>query len=217
MADYFFVLDTTQFEGRVRPALGESWRRRRFDPVRALCSDMLPAASAYAERYHTGHATPLMARVAAGTVPFDRSLWRALVGEILLFGAVEIPEFQVNADTLICLLSPQRYRMGNRERAGFAPIEQALAGARDVTFGAAIYRPEHAGYNSAEDVQRLARELSAVAPGAWTVADLSSLPDLPAEDRDEELAFAREWFPALAGMYQFAAEHGRAIVHESIF
>jgi hypothetical protein len=217
MADYFFVLDASEFEGRVRPSLADAWRLRRFDPARPLCVSMLSAAREYAGRYHTGSVEPILTRVAAGDLSFDRTLWRALVGEILLFSAVEIPEFQVNAETLRCLLAPSRYGDTDASRFQFEPIEQALAGTRDLTFGFAVYRPEHAGYNSADDVVRLARYLAEVRPDAWTVADLANLRDVPAADREDELAGAREWFPSLAGMYKRAAEHGQVIVHESIF
>ncbi len=217
MADYFLVLDDAWFEGRARPALAQAWRSRRFEPARPLCTALLPAARDYADRYHTGAAEPLVARVAAGGVPFDRAIWRALVGEVLLFGALEIPEFQVAAGTYTCLLAPEQYRDPPAERARFAPVRQALEGSRDLTFGAAVYRPEHAGYNAAADVARLAGYLAAVRPGAWSVDDLAPLRDVPPEDHADELAFAREWFPALAGMYGRAAGGGRAIVRESIF
>src|SRR5262249_20726082 len=141
----------------------------------------------------------------------------SLVAEVLLFSALEIPEFQVNADTLTCLLAPERYRDPAGNRSDFAPIEQALAGSRDLTFGAAAYRPEHAGYNSADDVQRLAAYLATARPEQWRVEDLAGLRDIPAEDHAEELAFARDWFPALVELYGRAAASGRAIVHESIF
>jgi len=217
MAEYFFLLDAAQFDGRARPALAEAWRRRNFDPVRELCADLLPAARAYAERYHTRTTEPLLASLAAGPVPFDRALWRSLVAEVLLYGALEIPEFPVNADALTCLLAPAQYRDPAPDRAHFPPITQVLEGSRDLTFGAAIYRPEHAGYNSAADVRRLTDYLAAVRPETWTVADLAALRDLPAEEHVEELAYVREHFPSLAGMYRRAADAGRAIVHESIF
>jgi hypothetical protein len=217
MAEYFFVLDAVHFEGHARPALAEAWRRRDFDPVREFCTDLLPAAQAYAERYHTRTTEPLLACIAAGPVPFDRALWRSLVSEVLLYGALEIPEFPVNADTLTCLLAPEQYRESAPDRAHFPPITQVLQGSRDLTFGAAIYRPEHAGYNSAADVKRLADYLASVRPETWAVADLAALRDLPAEDHTEELAYVREHFPALADMYRQGADAGRAIVHESIF
>jgi hypothetical protein len=217
MADYFLVLDALEFEQRSRPALADAWRLRHFEPVRALCTNLVPAAHAYAERYHTGASEPLLMRIAAGAVRFDRLLWRSLVGEVLLYSAVEIPEFQVNADTLTCLLAPQQYRDGTRDRSLLAPVQQALAGSRDLTFGTAVYRPEHAGLNTADDVGRLARYLSDVRPETWTADDLADLRDVPAEDRADELAFAREWFPSLVELYTRSAAQGQLIVHESIF
>jgi hypothetical protein len=217
MAEYFLVLDAAQFEGRTRPALAEAWHRRRFDAARKLCEALLPAARDYAERYHTGSAEPLLAGIAAGRVPFDRALWRTLVGEVLLFSALEIPEFQVNGDTLTCLLAPQHYREDIRDRSRLAPVQQALTGTRDLTFGAAIYRPDHAGLNTTDDVKRLAKELAAVRPETWSVADLAGLRAVPVEDLADELAFAQEWFPVLVNLYERTASTNRIIVHESIF
>jgi hypothetical protein len=209
MADYFLLLDAASFENRIRPAMAAAWRQRDFDPCRSLCTDLLPSARAYAERYHVGGDEPLLSRVAAD-LPFDRTCWRGLVAEILLYTAVEIPEFQTCEETLCLLLTPDR--TGVEERSQLAPIQQAHRGTRDLTFGAAVYRPEHAGYNNAADVARLADYLAAVRPDQWTPADLAGLPDA-----EEELEYTREWFPALAEMFQRARERGCVLVHESIF
>ena len=206
MADYFMLLDAAAFEGRTRPALAASWRLRSFDPCRALCVELAPAVRAYAERYHVGGEESLPARVAAG-LPFDRDYWRGLVAEVLLYTAVDIPEFQTCEDALCLLLA------SGCERP--ASIRQAHHGTRDLTFGAAVYRPEHAGYNNAADVARLADYLAAVRSEAWTADDLVSLPD--EEEREEGLAFAREWFPALADLFRRAQERGWVVVHESIY
>jgi hypothetical protein len=216
MAEYYFLLDAMAFETTMRPALAASWKARSFEPCRGLCDLLLPAARAYAERYHTGGDEPLLARAPRGLV-FDRHTWRALVSETLLFGAAEIPEFQVCAETLCCLLAPDQYRAGTHERALFAPIQQAHFGARDLTFGPAVYRPEFAGWNDAADVRRLAAYLESIRPEAWTVSDLADLRDVPDEERADELEFAREWFPALVDLYRRAALQHRVIVHESIY
>src|SRR5262249_3264739 len=92
MADYFLVLDAATFEGRARPALAAAWRARSFVPCRDLCAALTPSAHSYAERYHTGAGEPLLCQVFRG-LPFDRGNWRTLVGEVLLFSALEIPEF----------------------------------------------------------------------------------------------------------------------------
>jgi|SRR5665213_2653744 len=217
MADYFLMLDAAAFEGRARLLLAASWRLRDFDPCRAYCAELLPAASAYAQQYHVGADEPLLARVAEG-LSFDRDRWRALVGEVLLFTAVEIPEFQTCEATLCRLLAPEHYRDAVDQRERLAPIQQAHQGTRDLTFGAAVYRPEHAGYNNVEDVARLADYLAAVRPDHWTPADLVGLSGAEDEaEREEELAFAREWFPALADLFRRTRERGAVLVHESIY
>ena len=217
MADYFLLLNAVGFENQIRPALATSWRQRSFAPCRQLCQTLLPAAAAYRERYHTGDVEPLLCQVAAG-LPFDRDFWRVLVGEVLLFAAVDIPEFQVNEDTLCCLLAPEHYRQLVMERERLAPIQQAHRGARDVTFGPAVYRPDHAGYNNLDDVGRLAGYLGSIQPEHWTVAALAGLREVETEvERADELVFTQEWFPALVDLYQRARRDGLAVVHESIY
>jgi hypothetical protein len=217
MADYFLVLDGAGFEGQVRPALAESWRRRSFEPCQVLCAGLLPAARSYAERYHTGDAEPLVALVGAG-LPFDRVYWRTLVAEVLLFAAVEIPEFQTCAETLSLLLAPEHHPAGPLSREQLPPIQQAHRGSHDLTFGTAVYRPEHAGHSNAADVARLADYLGSVQPERWTVAALEGLAgDLDDEERAEELEFAREWFPSLRDLYCRAREHGQVLVIEDIY
>src|SRR5437870_833381 len=125
MADYFLVHDPTFLEGRARMALAEAWRQRRFEPARALCEELTPAALDYARRYHTGPETPLVCEVANG-LAFDRPCWRALAGEVLLFAALDIPEFPTNAETLCQLLAPGASESADRPRA--EPIVQALFG-----------------------------------------------------------------------------------------
>ena len=159
----------------------------------------------------------MLARVADG-LSFDRACWRALVGEVLLFTAVEIPEFQTCEETLCRLLAPEHYREAVDQRERLAPIQQAHRGTRDLTFGAAVYRPEHAGYNNVADVGRLADYLAGVRPADWTTADLVGLRAAEDEaEREEELAFARDWFPALADLFRRAAQRGAVLVHETIY
>jgi hypothetical protein len=217
VAHYFLLLDATSFEKQIRPALAASWQKRSFEPCRDLCTALLPAARSYLERYHAGPDEPLLSLVSQG-LPFDRDYWRHLVSEMLLFSAVEIPEVQVCEDTLCCLLAPANYRSGLTEREHLAPIQQVHRGTRDLTFGTAIYRPEYAGYNNCADVARLAEYLTQVRPERWTAADLRDLREVStAEDREEELAFAREWFPALRAMYERAWDRGEVIVQERIY
>ncbi len=217
MADYFLCLNAETFLTQIRPALAASWRLRSFEPCRSLCNQLLPAARAYTQSCHLGEEETLLARVVAD-LAFDRTRWRLLVGEVLLFAAVEIPEFPTNVETLCCLLARESFRQGTMAREQFASIQQALYGSRDVTFGAAVYRPEQAGYNDPDDVARLAAYLATVEPERWTADNLQLLPDLENdEERADELAFVREWFPVLVDLYQRAQSEQQVLIIESIY
>lgn len=217
MAEYYLCLDAETFLQRIRPALSHSWRKRSFDPCRSLCGELLPAVQAYTQRYHLSEQETLVAQVADG-IPFDRVCWRHLVGEVLLFAAVEIPELASNAETLCCLLGAVPNRRESVIREQFAPIEQVLLGSRDLTFGTAIYRPDQAGYNDPDDVARLAAYLASIQPQQWTGDDLRPLSDLEDdEERSDELEFVSEWFPALVELYQRTQEKQRVLIIEHIY
>jgi hypothetical protein len=214
MAVYFFILDAATFHEQIAPALAASWRERSFTPCRALCTALVPRVETFAARYGSGEGVSLLREVGRD-LRFRRDLWRHLVGEVILYSAVELPDMQTALDTLCCVLAPERYREGEVPRERFAPIQQAHFGTRDLVFGGGFYRPEHAGYNDAEDVARLARYLAGVDADAWTVADIDLLRDVAApEDRAEELAFARACLAALRELYQQAQVQGRVVVCE---
>lgn len=156
----------------------------------------------------------IMSKVMHG-LPFDRDRWKLLVGEILLFAAAEVPEIEVVPETLLCLLAPDAYLNEEVERRNFPSIQQAHAGARDLDFGGKVYRPEKAGYNDTPDVDRLASYLGAQEPDRWTVSDLKRLREVNDDaERADELAFAREWFPALRELYQQARVNRQVVVCE---
>ncbi len=214
MSVYYLLEDAVWFTQQFCPALAASWQRRSFEPCRALCTALLPTVAVFQERYHTGSEEPLLCQIARG-LPFDRTYWSYLLGELLFLGATDIPEIQIAPETLCCLLAPERYQEGLVARERFAPIQQAHFGSRDLHIGSKIYRPEHVGLNDTCDVARLAGYLASIRPEHWTVADLGGLREvLSAEDRADELAFAREWFPALRDLYQQAAERGQVVVCE---
>jgi hypothetical protein len=216
MPVYFLLLDGHTFHERMTPALAASWRERSFAPCRGLCAVLAPGAIAYTERYHTGTGEPLLCRLArGGELPFDASLWRYLAGEMLLYGAADVPEVQTAPETLCWLLAPEQFRQGAGPREQFAPIQQVHRGARDISFAGAFYRPDHAGCNSADDVARLADYLAAVNSDSWRAADLAPLPDAADEEaRVEELEFARECLASLQDVYSRAARAGQVIVCE---
>jgi hypothetical protein len=206
---YFLLHDAARFHQEIRPALSATWRRRGFEPARPLCAALAPAAVAFAERYHTGNDESLLSRVAGGAaVPFDRDVWRLLVGEVLLYGAASVPELLTAPDTLAHLLAA-----GDDDAA---PIRQAHRGSHPLVFGGGFYRPDAAGYNDVADVARLADYLAAVDDARWSVGDLAGLPDLNDEERAEELEFARELLPPLAGMYREARAAAQVVVCEAL-
>lgn len=202
MADYLLVHERGPFEDCVRPALALAWLRRSFTPCHDLARQLAPVALDYAERCHGRRDEMLLPRLVTG-LPFDRSLWRAVVGEVLVVAAVEMPQLPPHLESLAHLL----------------PVAaEALHGCRDLTFGAVPYRPGQAAYNGPADVARLASLLRAADPAAWSEADLVGLPEVPTdEDRREELAFARQWFAVLAELYENAARGDRVVVCESLF
>ncbi len=212
MANYFLLHDGSLF-AEMRDALAASWRTRSFEPCLAFCAAQLSRAQDFDARYHVGEGEPLVKQVALG-LPFDRNIWRALTGELLLYAADEVPEIPTCPDTLCCLLAPDHYGKPTDDRPKLAPIQQAHFGSRPLSFGPTIYRSEHCGFNDRADVQRLAAYLANVDPSRWQDSDLTSLSDVPEDERAEELEIAREWFPALRDLFQGADAAQQVIVHE---
>jgi hypothetical protein len=216
MSLYFLVHDAAAFHQQIVPALAEAWRRRNFAPCRPLVAALLPAAEAFAQRYYTDLEGSMLVRLPHG-LPFNRAVWRHFVGEVLLYAARDIPEIETAPETLSCLLTPKRCRDGPVQRSMFGPVEQAHFGSRDLVFGSGYYRPEQAGWNDLDDVARLAAYLEAVDPTVWTAADLAGLPGLKEEeDCAEELAYVRDWLPALQTLYRQAHERQEVIICETI-
>ena len=211
---YFMAHEAAWFENRLRPALTESWRRRSFFPCRQLCEELRPAVISFVERFHENIEESVIVQVAQG-LSFDRDYWRALAGEILLHGAAAIPEFPTMPETLELLTHGKCNPREELQREEFSNMQQVHFGSRDLVIGS-CYRPEHAGFNTAADVVRLAEYLDTIDSGAWSADDLSYLHDLAAEDRPEELEYAREWFPALRDFYRSARERGWVVVCEQL-
>ena len=212
---YHMLLDARLFHEEISPALAASWRQRSFAPCLTVREKLLSAAETFSSRYHLGGDEPLLVKIRKD-LPFDRNLWKLLAGEMFLFAASEIPELQIAPETLLCLLAPAYYRTTSVSREQFAPIQQALYGARELNFGGKFYRPEHAGYNDIADVCRLADYLAEQRPDQWTPADLQELKDVEAADRAEELDFVREWYPALCDLYERARQREQIVIIEAL-
>ncbi len=203
---YFYLLPAPFFHGTLRPALTASWARRDFASCRPLCAELsakeLPADC-------------LIRQVPAG-LPFSRHAWHGLIGECLLFGSIDLPRLQTSLETLSCLLAHDQAPASELARDRFAPIQQTHLGSRDLHFGG-YYRPEHAGYNDRADVARLLAYLQAQDPAQWQAEQLTPLPELAtAEERAEELAHARDWWPALVELYERAAREDLVVVCEEM-
>jgi len=210
---YFLVLDPAVFHGEIVPTQTAAWKQRSFEPCRSLCLRLEPKVKAFAEQYRVSE-EPLLTRVAQG-LPFDRELWKVLTGELLWYSALEIPTVRTAPETLCCLLAPAEYGR-EIDRAEFAPIQQVHYGRRDLRFGGRVYRPEGAGYNDALDVAALASHLETIRED-WTPDDLRAMPGFAdEEDREEEIAFARERLAELRELYASAARDRRLIVCERV-
>ena len=210
---YFYRLDGHVFHERLHPALTASWRERSFASCRALCGFLEAALRAFQTRFHVAADDMMLPRIASG-LRFDRRYWRTLVGEVLMVSAVDIPEFDTAPETLAWILDG---RPPQPARGDFSPIQQAHFGGRDLRFGAAYYRPEHAGWNDTDDVTRLAAYLASLDPQRWTDADLAGLSALANDaERAEELEYVREWFPALVELYRSAAACSHIVVCECL-
>ncbi len=212
---YFYILDRAEFLDTTCPALSHSWRQRTFAPCRDLCRDLVPRAREFFPGSEHGQHHLLVEQVARG-LAFDRRFWQHLVGEVLMYSAVEVPRLETAAETLCCLLAPGNFRDGVMARANLAPIQQAHFGTRDLVFGGGHYRPDAAGWNDAGDVARLAGYLVAQAPDQWTIAGLESLDLGDDAEREAELDYARHWFEPLCDMYREARDGERIVVCEDL-
>jgi len=155
----------------------------------------------FADRFHlTADERPLLAGLTAAR-PFDRRLWRHLAGEVLLYAAADAPAIQTAAETLGVLVRPEQ-----RDA-----VRQAHTGSHDLDFEGVPYRPGQAGLNDTADVIRLADQLAVIDPAGWSEADLTD-----ADERAEELAFAREFFTALRDVYVQARTRDQVVVCEDI-
>jgi hypothetical protein len=212
---YFYVHDGEPFHQQLAPALIAAWRRRSFEPCRALCASLVPRIKDFVLPFQPAPGESLVSLVAQG-LPFARDYFGHLVGELLLYAAAEMPEILTAPDTLCCILAPEQYREQSDCRDQFAPIQQAHYGSRDVVFGG-YYRPEAAAYNDVNDVIYLARYLAAIRPETWTLHQLVNWQEHADRDEvEEELEFARERFADLSALYARLAIKGQVLVSETL-
>jgi hypothetical protein len=206
MIHYFYLLNRDWMQLELCPALTESFRHRSFAPCLDLCRKLLASKLAPDDA--------ILGRMEGG-LTYDRDRWHALVGELLVLGAEAMPRVPITLDALCCLLTPARLGADPAERAGYSSLEQVYYGTRDLRFGGGWYRPNHVGWNDAEDVERLLAYLRGVDSSTWSAAALTPLQELPDDaERLEELAYVRDWWPALMEMYAEAHRLRQVIVCE---
>jgi hypothetical protein len=202
---YFMAIPADWFRQLLSPSLGECWRTHSFRPIEKICRELSAVAAQFIQKGYDH--SPVTLEVPQG-LAFRPDRWRLLVGELLLFGAAELPELETPLDSYAAAM----HQSLTDVRDSFPPIQQAVQGSRDVWLGG-YYRPEHAGWNDEADVDRLTRWLSAVEPENWRSDDLIAIEP---SDRDDELAFAKEWFPRLREIYIRAADQNQIIVCEDM-
>lgn len=205
MLHYFYLLNGIWFANEMQPALAESWRRRSFAPCERLCRELATASMP----------SDAVVRLVIAGLPYDRARWHALVGECLIYGADAMPRLAMAPAVLCCLLAPERLGADPLDTAARSSIEQMHFGARDLRFGGGWQRPDHVGWNDRADVERLTEYARAVDPQFWSAAALTPLPHLASDaEREEELAYVRDWWPAFVEMYEQAHAERQVIVCE---
>ena len=211
MPHLIYPIDAGFFHQRIRPTLAECRRKRSFEPGRELCRELLANVRAYHDDYHGLAGKTLVEHVVDG-LSFDRQVWRAVVGEVLIFAAQELPLLRLAPDTLCCLLSePAAQARGLK-----SPVQQVLHGSRDLIFAGGFYRPDFAGFNDVVDVVRLTEYLEKIDSDQWRPDDLAALPQFAdEEDRAEEIDFVRENWPSLVAVYQKSRASECIVVCES--
>jgi hypothetical protein len=202
---YFMAIPDKWFHERLSGSLRACWRQRSFAPAVEICRELAHSAQSFIQRGEEGTTPPLSLLVPQG-LTFDADRWRTLAGELMFFGAAELPELETPLESYTAVPGLKMPYF----RGDFTPIQQAILGSRDLHFGAG-YRPNHAGWNDLDDVARLRSWLDSIQPEKWTSAGLNHVPEA---ERDDELAFLREWFPSLRDIYRHCAEANWVLVSE---
>ncbi len=214
MPIYFHIHDADWFRDRFLPAMTLCRNRRTFAPCRQLCTEILPAVLEFSGRFQHPDEKPFICSL-DDRMPFDLRRWRCLVGELLLFGAVEVPEIPQAMEALCRLCATEQRDPLNTPREHFTPMQQAIFGTRDLCFGSTFHRPEHAGWNDGDDVQRLVDFLHTIETATWNVQTLKEWrPEADDEELREEMEFARASLLNLRDMYRVAAFRRRVVVCE---
>jgi hypothetical protein len=204
---YFYLIPSNRFQKQVVPALTLSWQSHDLRKIKEL-QGKLTAAGDKATEADQSKQPKTMGQLTNEMLAFRADVWRLLVGETLLLAAEELPEIETPLESWAKLMNQDL--TGLRPR--FTPIEKAVLGGRDLFLGC-YYRPENAGWNDYAGVCELAAWLRSAQPETWRA---ESLTQVPPEEREEELAYAKEWLGLFTRMYEHAARAGFVVVCERI-
>jgi hypothetical protein len=203
---YFYILERRFYHDAMKAPLAESYARRSFVPCVDLCRRLLATNSEIPK-------DSLIHSILSG-LPFERQFWHGLIGECLVHGATDIPRLNTAPESLCSLLAPQ-FVNKDVSRPEYPTIFQCHFGTRDLRFGSGYHRPDKVGLNDTDDVERLAGYLEGIDPTLWKASDLDLIAELADdEQRAEELAYVRDWFPSLVEVYQAAGAHDWIVICE---
>ena len=213
MPHLFYPIDEAFFNQQIAPILARCRRERSFAAARPHFAELLPRVARVPQFVsRPGGAIAGRAGGRARSHLFPGRL-RAVVGEVLLFAADDLPLLRLSHQSLCCLLAAAA---PDTPRQQYAPIQQVLHGSQDLVFAGTSYRPDFAGYNDRNDVARLADYLQAVDPGLWQPDQLMALSEMPNdEERAEELEFVRQDWPELVRLYEQATARRQILVCEN--
>jgi hypothetical protein len=204
---YFMAIPEAWFHVKLSGSLRTCWRQRSFTPAVEICRELAESARSFVQR--GGEAdTPPLTLLVPRRLAFDLERWRTLAGELMLFGAAALPELETPLESYAVVLGLEMPCF----RGDFTPLQQAILGGRDLRFGAG-YRPDQAGWNDLADIRRLRSWLDGIDPENWSSAGLTHLPP---EERADELAFLREWFPSLRDVYRRCEQARWVLVSEEL-
>lgn len=201
MPHYFYLLDAVFLLEGILPTLAACQKQRSFAPLHAVLPRLRIAAGEYS----------ILEQAAAG-MPFDRHVFQTVVGQVLLFGAAELPRVPLEPDMLATVVNGRV--AVESERHKLPPIQQAFSGSRDLIVAGKPFRPFHVGWNQRADVARLTSYLETLDPAAWSDS-LKDVPSLPtAEERAEEIGLLRDWWPEVVTLYRRAEANGWVVICE---
>src|SRR5262245_55811427 len=146
---YFMAIRAEWFHGKLSGSLRACWQQRSFTPAFEICRESAESAQSFVQRGGEVDIPPLTLLVPRG-LAFDPDRWRVLAGELMLFGAAELPELETPLESYAAVMGLEMPCF----RGEFTPIQQAILGSRDLRFGCG-YRPDYAGWNDLDDVRRL--------------------------------------------------------------